>query len=122
MATTRDLFSLHFFLFASCSSFLFCISFARVDFFVAATSATNCCVQSNFFASRPRVHFTGSSERRRRISTICSVDSRGGGVLSAEGRIRGGKAEEIGEEGDLRRGDTGLVVNDIGEGAVGGGR
>lgn len=82
-----------------------------------------CDVVLNISASLPRVYFTGSSFRSRRISSICSDVTRGGGLTYAEGRRSGGREfSDLEAPGGRRSGDEGSSVVENGVGAVGGGR
>lgn len=67
------------------------------------------------------VYLLGLAVLSFRISAISSVETLRGGSLSADGRIRGGRGTFPSLRG-RRSGDVGLVVNEYGEGAVGGGR
>lgn len=121
-ARTIDFFSLHLSLASACFWSRARIRAFRCVFFKAAMPATNDSVHPNIFASFPRLYFLGSESLRRRISATSSSDARGGWILFADGRMKGGRGPRIGEGFRRRSGELGAVDREKGEGAVGGGR
>ena len=76
----------------------------------------------NIFANCPREYLSGSFSRSSRIFAIVSSEARSGLGLCVPGREKGGNGPSTSVGMGLRRGEQGLVVNECGEAAEGGGR
>ena len=82
---------------------------------------TNALVQLNIFANLPRVHLRGS-ENRSSLSLIKSSSERRGCCFFSSRDLRDGGSGPLVGVGGRSNGDTGAVVSENGDGAVGGGR